>query len=167
MTKASLTVFVRSRLFAGIVTGIGIMLIVIFIFEAGVFVGFHEAQFSSRWGENYQRNFGGPIMITRGDMPEFDHSLPEAHGAFGTVVSVSSTTLTILGSQKQEQKVVLTDDTVVRDHETSLKPSDLKSGMFVVAIGDPDDSGEVTAKLIRVMPAPPAQTMTTNSTWGQ
>ncbi len=152
MTKDSLTQFVHSRLFAGIVTGIGIMLAVVFIFEAGVFVGFHEAQFSSHWGANYGRNFGGPEGMP-GMMAGFDHGLPDPHGAFGEVVSVSSSTLTIINIQKQEQKVILDDDTIIRNRETTLSPTQLTAGMHVVVLGEPSETGEVTAKLIRVMPS--------------
>ena len=49
MSKESFVTFFRSKLFAGIVAGVCIMLVAICVFEAGVVVGYHEASFSARW----------------------------------------------------------------------------------------------------------------------
>lgn len=156
MNKESIKQFLRSRVFAGAVTGIGIALIAIVIFETGVYVGFHQAQFSSRWGENYERNFGGPGMPGG-----FDHGMPDSHGAFGQIVNVSSTTMTISNPKKQEQEVLISAATIIRDHENTVAVSDLAAGTNVVVLGEPNDQGQINARLIRIMPALPLSASST------
>jgi hypothetical protein len=147
----SLSIFVRSRLFAGIVMGVGITLIVLCIFEVGIAIGYHEATFSSHWGANYGTNFGG------GDYG-LDAHQPTAHGSTGKILSVDTTgaTTTIIvdgGTSHPEQKVLVTSDTVIRSQENTLTASALTVGVNVVVLGTPDDTGVIDAKLIRIVPA--------------
>jgi hypothetical protein len=155
MHNGKLTEFFRSKLFAGIIAGIGITLIAVFIFEAGVSIGYHEATFSERWGAEYGNNFGGP---TNGDMGLPDMHLPQPNGTFGKIISVtpgtSSTTIVIENSEKPEQEVLVTGDTTIRDHENTVQSSALVVGSYAVVVGDPDSQGEIEAKLIRLVPAP-------------
>jgi Domain of unknown function (DUF5666) len=155
MSKDSLTHFFRSKLFAGIIAGVGITLIAVFIFEVGVTIGYHEATFSEGWGANYAKNFGGPSN----DMGLPDAHLPQPNGTFGKIISVSSTTpagttIVIDNTSKPEQKVLVTSDTTIRDHENTDTASSLTVGAYAVVVGTPDDQGEIEAKLIRLVPAP-------------
>ena len=161
MSKESLAEFFRSKLFAGIIAGVCIMLFVLCIFEAGVVVGYHEASFSSRWGQNYGRNFGGSEM-----MPGFpDMHGPNSNGTMGKIISVSTvastTTIVVSDPQKPEEKIVINTDTIIRDHENTIPASSLSAGSYVVVLGAPDDQGEIQAKLIRVVPAPVMNATTT------
>jgi hypothetical protein len=161
MSKDQLTEFFRSRLFAGIIAGVGITLIAVFIFEVGVTVGYHEATFSEHWGSSYGNNFGGPSN-TMG-LP--DNHLPQPNGTFGKIISISTATssasdtvITIENSQKPEQSVLVTSDTSIRDHENTVTVSSLTVGSYAVVVGDPDNQGEIEAKLIRLVPAPAGMT---------
>ena len=53
--KNSLKNFVESKKFNTLVYGFLVAVIALLIFQAGVFVGFHKASFSYRWGDNYQK----------------------------------------------------------------------------------------------------------------
>jgi hypothetical protein len=155
MSKESLAEFFQSKMFAGIVAGVCIMLVVICIFEVGVIVGYHEASFSSSWGENYGRNFGNS-----NGMPALpDMNLPAPGGILGKIVSVSTvastTTIVVSGIQLPEEKILIDANTIIRDHENTIQPSGLTVGSYVVVLGAPDTQGTIQAKLIRVVPAPP------------
>ena len=154
MSRESVITFFRSKLFAGIVAGVCIMLVVMCIFEVGVMVGYHEATFSSRWGQNYERNFGNMGMMQ--GLP--DGHLPSPDGTLGKIISISndasSTTLVVNNSQKPEEKILINSDTLVRDHEKTISASSLTVGSYVVILGIPNDQGEIEAKLVRVVPAP-------------
>jgi hypothetical protein len=158
MSKESIVAFFRSKLFIGIIFGVCIMLVVMGIFEAGVMVGYHEATFSSRWGQNYERNFGSMGMMP--GLPN-DH-LPNPDGTFGKIISVSTaastTTLVVNSPQNPEEKVVVSADTLVRDHMNTINATSLNIGSYVVVLGSPNDQGEIEAKLIRVVPAPSTTT---------
>jgi hypothetical protein len=157
----SLSTFVKSKLFAGIITGVAITFVVIFIFEAGVAIGYHEATFSSHWGENYSTNFGGTDY-------GLDSHQPTAHGSIGKILSVSTlgttTTLIVDGSSHPEQKVLVNADTMIRSQENTITASALTTGTYVVILGTPNNQGVIEANLIRIVPSPTAVPTTADST---
>ena len=132
--------------------------VVICIFETGVLVGYHEATFSSHWGENYRKNFGGPMgMMSTNGLPDSHSPIPD--GTLGKILSVSSTSassseIIISNMQNPEEKVIIDADTIIRDHENNIQASMLTVGSYAVVIGDPDTQGEILARLIRVVPSP-------------
>ena len=153
MNRDSLTKFAHSRLFEGIIVGFAIALIVVCIFEAGVAVGHHEASFPSRWGENYARDFGDPSQGL--GMLGLDDHQPNSNGTVGQIVSISSTTITIASDQKPEQQIILGSDTVIRNPSGDVTSTALAIGAHVIVLGTPTASGEIDAKLIRIVPAQP------------
>jgi hypothetical protein len=153
MNKDSLKEFFRSKVFAGILAGVGITLIAVFLFEAGVTVGYHEATFSERWGANYGKNFGVSNDAMHGALP--DGNLPTPDGTLGKILSISpasgTSTMIIASAQKPEQKVLIDADTIIRSHEDTLTAASLTVGESVVVLGTPDEQGEIEAKLVRVV----------------
>jgi hypothetical protein len=51
--------------------------------------------------------------------------------------------------------VLTNTDTQVRKFRDAAAVTDLKTDDFVVVIGSPDDSAEIVAKFIRILPPPP------------
>ncbi len=163
ITKERFNEFLRSRLFMGIVAGIGITLVAIFLFEAGVAVGYREASFSSQWGKNYESNFG--MMTSRGGIMLTNSRIPNPEGTLGKIVSITpaaitsgTTTIVVAGPQNPEENVLITSDTMIRDNEDTLTVSALKVGSYAVVLGEPDSKGQINAKLIRIVPAMPMMT---------
>ena len=152
-TQDSLNHFFRSRLFAGILLGVGAMFILVCAFEAGVAVGYHEATFSSHWGANYERNFGGNDMDGSIGLP--DGHEPQPHGTTGQIISVAGSNIVVQNSQRQEQKIIISTNTTIRNEENTVSMSGLSVGMYVVVVGDPDNDGDIDASLIRIIPSPP------------
>ncbi|MBA3789315.1 hypothetical protein H0X32_02890 [Patescibacteria group bacterium] len=153
MNTDSVKIFIHSRLFAGIIVGVSIVVIVIFVFEAGILVGYHEAQFSSQWGENYEQNFGGNTGISRVlGMP--DGHGPNPHGTFGKILSVSPSAIVIINDQQAEQKILLGTTTIIRSQKNTMGTSSLAAGEYAVVLGEPNMQGEIVAGLIRVIPIP-------------
>lgn len=149
---------IKSKGFKIVVLVAAFILTALVSFVGGAKIGFHKALFSCRWGENYERNF----MDSR---PSFGHSgfmggmmrgfegddFRNSHGLSGTIISVSDNTLIIEDSEKKENTVEVKDETIIKKkHLGSLKLSDLKVDDRVVVMGRPDDSGVVSAILIRV-----------------
>ncbi len=126
------------------------------VFQMGVFVGYHRASFSYRWGENYHRMFGGPRMFgdaRRGFFREFDQrDYTDAHGIFGTLLKIEGNTLIMKDKDDTEKTIVFTTSTVVRAGRDTIQPSALSINQNIVVIGTPNDKGQVEAKLIRVFP---------------
>lgn len=139
----------ESKVSTGILVGIGIVIVAMLIFSAGIAVGFHKASFGHAWGENYERNFG-----MRPDRPIFgEDNFPNAHGAIGKIIKIELPTIIVQDNKDNTEKVVLIkDDTQIQKMMTSIKAKDLLIDDFVVVIGDPNGQGQIEAKFIRVMP---------------
>lgn len=143
--------FFHSSAFKGLLVGIIAVTAVLTIFEAGVFVGRHQASFDMHEGDAYFRvvthRSGGPFapfMPAGGNVGD--------HGASGVVVSIALPTMVVADSQNAEKTVVLDDDTIVRSPDGDADASDIRTGDFAVVLGAPDSSGRIQAKFIRILP---------------
>ncbi len=147
----------QSKKFKMILGGIGAIIVLLFVFAAGTIVGFKKANFSFRWAENYHRNFGGPRGGFFEDLGGRDFI--DAHGVFGQIIKIDNSTstpsLVIRGRDNVEKIVLIKDNTVINGFRNNAKSADLKVDDEIVVIGDPNDAGQIEAKLIRIMPASP------------
>lgn len=131
---------------------IGVVLLVIVSFQAGMFVGFKKASFSFKIGEKYFKEMNGrrddPMMgMMRGDFSAI-------HGAIGKIIKISSDSIVVLDKDQKEKIITVSISTLIKKFNESIKISDLKINDFITVIGSPDDNTSVGAKLIRVMPDP-------------
>ena len=150
--------FFQSKLFKGIILGISGMIILVFVFGLGVFVGIKKADFSFRWADQYHKNFGGPQGGFFGDMMGQDFTA--SNGVFGQIVKIvppagpgQPTTLVIKGKDNVEKNILVDDKTIIVYQKENIKVSDIQINTSIVVIGEPDNSGQIEAELIRVMPA--------------
>ncbi len=142
--------FFESKTSKGVFYGITIVIVVLFIFQAGMMVGYHKAAFSYRWGDNYSRTFGE----SRHMIPGFPSGgFMNAHGATGKIIKIDLPTFIIESQDNTEKVIVIKDDTIIRRFRDEVKSSDLKVDDIVVVIGTPNDKGQVEAKFIRLMPS--------------
>ena len=149
--------FLESKLFIGIVFGVGALIVLFAVFRAGELVGYRRAGFSYQWGDDYYRTFGqSSRMMGFGGLMTDD--FPSTNGVIGRIIKVnaSSSSLVIEGSDKVERVVVLGADTSVRRFRDTLTLNNLHIDDFVVVIGALDSNGTIEARLIRVVPQPPA-----------
>ena len=125
---------------------------VCFVFRVGMVVGARRARFSYRWGEQYHRNFGGPKHGWF--MSGFsDRDFMDAHGVVGKILHVDGEKIVMQGRDAVERIVLLTPNTSVlqfhgRADSTAIHPDDR-----IVVIGDPNDAGQIEAKVIRILPS--------------
>lgn len=149
--------YIRSQSFKGIIMGIGIAIIALVIFQAGIFVGYRKASFAYRFGDNYYRAFDrrGPSPLGFPLHNEFRAS----HGAAGKVISVSLPAIIVAGLDSIEKTVLVTEDTLIRKFDTKIQPEDIKAGDFLVAIGEPNEDSQIQTKFIRILPVPPKNAM--------
>ena len=142
----------ESKNFRTIITIVVALVVALFIFQAGVFVGYRKAIFTSELGDNYYRAFAPNNQGMMGG-----DNIPGGHGAVGKVVKISLPTFIIEGPDNIEKQVLLTDDTIIRHFKNTISQNDIKVGDYVVVIGSPDQNGQVEAKLIRLLPPPIVQ----------
>ncbi len=142
----------QSKTFKTVLATIGIIIILLIVFKAGIFVGYKKAKFSYSWGENYHRNFAGP---REGFFGNFRHGFGDkdfinAHGTFGSIIKMDGSTLIIKGRDDIEKTVLVSNATAINLRHESIKLSDLKIDDEVVIIGSPNEQGQIEAKLIRI-----------------
>ncbi len=146
----------QSKTFKRAALLVGLLLIVFVSFSFGAFVGYHKARFSYAWGENYDRNFAGPhhgIFGMQGMMPFDSSAFMNAHGAFGTIAGIDSTSAMIMikGQDNLEKTVVISSSTALLEHRSAIAFSDLETGESVVVIGTPNEQGQIEARLVRIL----------------
>lgn len=123
--------------------------VLLFVFGAGMSFGYHRAIFNSEWGRNYYRNFYGeqrpaPMMGYR------EGGFMGMHGTVGTIIDISSSTISIKGQDNVERSVAVDGDETIRKGWDNVSISDLKVGDSIAVIGGPNENGQVEARFIRV-----------------
>jgi hypothetical protein len=138
-----------------IIIGLIVIVIVMFTFGIGIRVGEKKAGFSYRWAEEYHKNFAGPQGGFFGDWRSFPRGdFINTHGIFGQIIKIEESTIIIKEGNNVERIVVIKDGTTIERLRETVKISDLKVDDFVVIIGEPNDSGQIEAKFIRLLPPP-------------
>jgi len=132
-----------------------ILLALVFLLAAfwfGMAIGEKRADFRNHWSENYGKFFGEPRRGFFGELPGSGPGNP--FGNAGTVLSVQGNAIVAKGSDNNEKTIVITSSTVITERSETVALSDIKPGDLIVAIGAPNESGQIDAKLIRIFPAP-------------
>jgi len=149
--------FIHSKTYTAIALSVALVAVIVLIFSIGMYAGFHKARFSYQWGENYHKNFGGPRGGLFRDFGGKD--LIDASGVAGQIMKINpstgsgqAATLVIKGRDNTEKIILVKEDTTIMRFKESVKLADIKLDDFVVAIGEPNDQGQIEAKFIRTMP---------------
>jgi hypothetical protein len=146
--KENIKKVLESKTAVKVLYGIGIVIVALLIFSAGITVGFRKASFGRAWGENYERNFG--MMPNR---PMFGRdNFPNANGAIGKIIKIALPTIIVQDRDNTEKVILTKSDTKIQKLKENIATSDLKIDDFIVVIGNPNEQGQIEAKLIRIMP---------------
>ena len=146
--------FLKSKNFkTGMMILVSVIILVV-VFCVGVFAGLEKARFSYRFSENYYRNFTGrpgpgPLMPMG-----MDAEYMNPHGTDGSIIKIDGDTILIKEDEGSEKTIVVRTDTSIKNGQSDVKLSELKSNDNIVVLGSPDSSGQMQAKLIRVVPNP-------------
>lgn len=151
--KNSLKKFTGAKVLTKVIYGIIVVIILSVTFQAGMFVGFHKAQFNGAWGEHYERNFGprpiGPMGNMMGNFPD---RFPGGHGTVGKIIKLEIPNIIVVDKDNTEKIIVTNDDTDIVQFGEKVKVADLKIDDQIVVIGSPNSNGQIDAKFIRILP---------------
>jgi hypothetical protein len=148
----------ESKKFKRLLVAVLSVIVLLLVFQVGVFVGFQKARFSFGWAKNYNVVFGGP---ERGFLQSFEgEDFISGHGTAGTIVKVDDPNIIIKSKDNVEKIVTTTDKTTIKNGKADIKLSDLAVDQQIVVIGAPDGEGNINAKIIRIfdpedVPMPP------------
>ncbi|MEY2664877.1 MAG: hypothetical protein RIT04_685 [Candidatus Parcubacteria bacterium] len=150
----------KSKTFRILIAALIACMLLLVVFQAGIFVGYHKAAFSFKTGEKYYRAFDQqkPRGLGETMMRGFDQDdLPGGHGAVGKVVKVTLPTIIVSGVDAVEKIVEIDPSTIIHKFRDKISPKDILIGDMVVVIGEPNDNtNNVTARFIRILPPPPS-----------
>lgn len=145
----------HSDIFKWLIIGVVCFILIILALGVGIKIGAEKARFSYQWADNYHKNFGGPRAGFIANWREFPAGdFIEAHGSFGKIINIDGNTIIIQGRENVEKTILIKEDTIIKGIKGDLKTTDLKVDDFITVIGSPNDSGQIEAKLIRVLPPP-------------
>jgi len=149
--------FFQSKSFMAVIWTVAVIALFLLVFSAGMYVGFKKAGFSYQWGENYHRNFAGPKQGFGGGIGRElgGKDFIDSHGTLGQILKMEDSTLVVKDMNNVEKIILVDNKTVINRFRDNLKLSDLKVDEKIVTIGDPNTSGQIVAKLIRVLPDQP------------
>lgn len=151
--KNNIKKFAESKNFKKVIYVLGAVVILALVFQAGMVVGFKKASFSRDWGNNYERNFGPKREVSR-FLKDGMRDIPNAHGAIGKIIKVEFPNIVVLDKDQTEKIIIIKDDTSILERKEILSKESLKVDQFIVVIGNPNDQGQIEAKMIRIMPSP-------------
>ncbi len=140
----------QSKFFGGMVFGIAAFLVLAIVFKGGLVVGAKRADFACRWNSNYHTNFAGPRA---GFAQGFgDRDFIDANGTLGQIIKIDGQSFTIAGRDNVEKVIIVGEYTAIKSMRDALTIADLKVDDFVIVIGEPNENGQISAKLIRLIP---------------
>ena len=134
---------------------IAILIILGFVFNAGMFIGMRKANFSFTWADEYHRNFGGPQAGFLRSFADMGKEFINSNGAVGQIININDQKITVKDRDNTEKIILITNETSIVRQKNNIETGDLKLNDFVVIIGEPNNNGQIDAKLIRVMPESP------------
>lgn len=155
--KNKIKTFLESITFKKTIYILGILVLIFIIFQAGMIVGFRKATFGRDWGDNYTKNFGSPHRgFKLGENFGDFGNLPNAHGAMGKIIKIDLPNIVVSDGKDQTEKIItINDKTEIRRMRDVVSVNELKVDEYVIVIGNPNSTGQIEAKLIRFITAPP------------
>lgn len=147
----SLKIPPRAFLYAAYVFGVVALLLVGFV--AGQRFERIRFRHDMQWRNNYDNNFFGGFRPRNMEnmMRNFAPPPMRSHGIIGTIMSVDDSSLIIKDNDGIEQSLEINKSTVVRSEIFPNKPEELKVGMKVAVLGRPDNKGQISAIIIKIL----------------
>lgn len=139
----------KVKLSLGLLVG---LIIAIIIFRAGMSVGYHKALFSHHLGDNYLNTFRGGPHPRGGWSGSMRDDFTGGHSSIGQIVKVSLPTITIEDLDSVEKNIIVDQNTKIRRFRDDVPVAALTIGTKVIVLGDPNDNGQIQARLIRILP---------------
>lgn len=136
----------KVRLTAGV---IGVVVIALLIFHAGVVFGSHRNSFGGPSGRpGMDRGFRSPFLPSGFELP---HGFIQSnHGAVGAITAITLPTFTMETRDGTSQTILISTTTMIRGMEGGDTGA-LSVGNKIVVLGEPDSQGHISAKLIRIV----------------
>ncbi len=141
-----------------------ILIVVIFVFNVGEEFGYHKAEVMEQMSSGYGHTFAPHDMRHNGPFGYLSDDQTGTHGVAGKVVSMTENKILVADNEGIEKTVLTDSNTIIRKQRDTITEAEIKPDDFVIVIGTPNNSGQITAKIIRIVPSPQIPENTTAST---
>jgi len=132
---------------------VGMLLFGAICFYAGLSAGFMRAKYTLDWGENFERNFGGPRHgFQKMPPPFFGDELRNGFGVNWNGTASDGEKLVVTDRDGKENTVVVGENTQVHYPKKDDSKNSIQIGDRVVVVGRPGAEGVINADFIRVFP---------------
>jgi len=129
------------------------IVVILLVFQAGMYAGFKKASFSNRMGQMYFEQMRGGA--NSGQFSDFNRVLPNAHGAIGQIVSINGGKIVVEDRDGIDKTIRVSSSTVIKGFNGANNLEDLKVNDLIVVFGSPSEADSIVdARLIRTMPSP-------------
>jgi hypothetical protein len=151
--------FLQSQKFKWVLGTLGAIILLLFTFQLGVFVGIRKANFAFKWAGAYHKNFGGP---EKGFMRDFEgKDFMNTNGTAGEVIKIETNKVTIKSKNETEKVILVGETTQIKKGIKQLTLKEILLNDKIVVIGTPLEDGTISAKLVRIFS--PGETETRRS----
>lgn len=163
----------KSHSFKALLYTIGTCIVLLFVFQIGMFVGFKKATFFNQVGQAYFRQMNEGHDTFMGQMGIHSDDFINAHGAIGQIMSVKDSLIVVEDRNNSEKVVRISSSTIIKGPDGAKSITDLKTGYFITVFGDNDADTDnnngptINAQLIRILPPPPATSAIISSSTNQ
>ena len=149
--------FLESTIVRTILWVLGGLIVLVVVFGLGITVGYDRAGFASNFNQNYYRDFygaapSGPVGLMAPPMPV------AIHGVVGTVIDLSTSTISVKDKQGNEQSVAVSSGTDIRNGNGNSTIGDIAVGDQIAVIGEPNSEGQIDAHFVRILRTPSSTT---------
>lgn len=119
-------------------------------FLLGLNVGYHKASFAHGWSEHYEKNLGLERPDSFGGMMR--GRLPAPHGSLGTVLSINLPNIVIEDRDGTEKNILIASTTLIKRGMENASSSSIAINNTIIVLGNPNQEGQIEARLIRILP---------------
>ena len=145
--------FLESKRVRAVLWILGGLIVLFVVFGLGITVGYDRAGFAAGFDNNYYRIFygaspDGPVGLMAPPMPA------AIHGVVGTVIDIGTSTISVKDQQNNERSVAVSSETAIRDADNDVTIGGVAVGDQIAVIGEPNDTGQIGARFIRILSTP-------------
>lgn len=142
--------FLESKKVRVVLWVLGELIVLFVVFGLGIAVGYDRAGFAAGFDQNYFQNFYG--AVPHGPLGMATPPMPAAiHGVVGTVIDLSTSTISVKDQQNNEQSVAVSSGTAIRDADNDVTIGSVAVGDRIAVIGEPNSAGQIDARFIRII----------------
>ena len=153
--------FMQSKNISHTMTAILILVGIIFVFHIGEEFGYKKAELTDQMSDGYYKAFGPRDPGQSGPLGYLFDDQTDAHGVAGKVINVSDNKILVADNEGIEKNVLVDKTTILKNHRDNITTKDIKPGDYIVVIGSPTTDGQINAKIVRIVPTPPQNTLET------